>query len=344
MLLGIGKSLREPRGRTYTTGSARPHRYEESVSPILYDLAHSNHIEVFTKTFRHMVAFSIGAAERNEKFFRLKIGDRKSLCTTPMVVGFTDPETGKRTQQEGYEELVVECENENYCEPDNRVYAWDEDIREAAWREWRKKCTPSPRLMFKVYRRTLDDERASYCRSGSILAVPVKSVPLFADRLETLIRDFWTYLQRHPDQIKNRKLVYPPQFDSLLSRLSYILERVSENSLFTNPELYEEPQRYTQEYLNVLDAYEKRKLRWPPQWNLKKYEAEKDIYRINRKILVEKSVRLYFLGVIATALYMLKSEEVFRRVEDKFRAINSNPIYSTAPIRVPKPTARGPPH
>ena len=343
MLIGVGKAVRQPRGVTYTTGSTRPHEYIESIHPFLYDLADSNHVKVFANTFRHMVAFAVGAEERKEPFFRLKLGDRKVLCSTPMTVYVTDPDTRIVTQEEGYEELVVECENANYSEPGNKVYAWDEGIREEAWREWRKKCTPVPRLVFKLYRKNIEGEYARYAKSGSVLYLPVKVIPEFAKRLDTLIREFWVYLQRYPEQTVNGTLVHPPQLDSLMGTLVYVLERSSENSLFTNPELYNEPKRYSQEYLNVLDAYDKKQFRYPPHWKIEKYEVERDLNKAKRRILLEKALRVHFLTVIATALLLLKTEKIFRLAEEKFQPKNISRLYSTSPIKVPQPTARGPP-
>ncbi len=343
MLLGIGKSIRQPRGYSYTTGSARPHQYVESAKPILYDLADRQHLDVFTRTFRHIAAFSAGVTNKCGRFYRMKVGDSKVLSRVPMSLAVTDPKTGNRIQHDGYEELEVECENANYREPDNRIFAWDVTIREAAWEEWRKQCTHKPRLVFTIRRKTMEGEYASYMKSGSRLTIPVEAIPLFVKRVDTLIREFWTYVQRHPEQLAERRLVYPQQLDLLLERLVYILEHVPEDALFATPELYKEPRRFTQEYLNVLDVYQKKRLRWPPQWSTKKYDADNDVHKIERRIALEKALRFYFLMLIATGLTLLKTEKIFRLPAQKFHRQIICRLYSTAPLNNPQPTARGPP-
>lgn len=197
LLLGFDKANLVSTGRT-TTGKLRPGRFLASVKPFFYDLADAGHLRALKATWHHLTAYAAGYRQRPyHEAYRLTLGQDRELCRTEYSPG-------------QFEVLVASCYNQNYHEDDDpRLFAWDQDVRAAAWEQYYRRYPVVPGYCFQIYRVDREGNRLHVAQRGDRYEIPFSAIKAMAYQAKRVLRELWTYIPRHPSQVEKRYDAFP---------------------------------------------------------------------------------------------------------------------------------------
>lgn len=297
-MLGLTKALRVSKGFAYG-GNKKPHAYRQVTRGLFYNLADQQHLRAFLTTFSRLTAMSAMITDR-PGLYGLELGQRRFLSKVTIP-------------GQGIETLELLCENGNYREPSNRVFARNKQIRDEAKLRHKRLCSPIKQYTFVVHR---EQDIEGTINGGSELRIPLESVERLASAIDGLLHDVWEYVGEHRDQVELRydhpdrvrwQLHHPPALDWLIPRLSSALSFKAEPALFESPELYayvprvQEDGSYHPRYVRKLLAYARGDLRWRSSWDVSELEAQRDLSLMYTKLYkgivgtLRKMVLVYLL-------------------------------------------------
>lgn len=307
LLLGLAKMNRRAQGRTATSGKRKPHQYQQSTRVFFYNLGDTEHVWALLHTFRHLAAYAAGLKKnQQDRRYALALGQQRKLSRAGVALANEAAYPG--VKYDGIEILSLRCENGNYRNPSNRVYAQDPDVRERAERQWRAACSHRPQYTFRI-RRVLtaaeDELRAFTINDASEIDVPLEAAEAVVEALRYVVQYVWSYIVRHPDQAEKRQEgahqwrqlhKLQPVDQVLMPRLDECLTFKPEPALFAARELYNRTiPRYQAGawggfhplYLRRLCAYSAGELRWGVHWPVSEWEAMDDALVTERLLSVE---------------------------------------------------------
>jgi len=270
---------------------------------------------------------------------------------------------------DGEEILELICENANYRNPSDKIYAQDPTVRQQALDRWRKNCQKKPRHFFRL-RRVLtndnDEIRAYAVNNASELTIPLEAVEKLAAGLQTLLRNLWSYTVRHPEQVdyryegsRQRWQLHrlQPVDTMLLPRIAETLTFRQEPALFSSRELYDAStprmcpnvvrittlDDYHPIYLKRLLAFAAGELHWSADWKVSEWEALNDVARVRQLLYVEMCRKLYVMLRLRILAFTMKRKPRHKRVAFLLPSACLRGPYQTEQSAVVELHARGPP-